>query len=131
MYRLTLIAQPINSCLKHTKSFHTLSSELVFRTGHCSFVSSLISVGASTLVSLGWDSRLLFWRGIEPIKRTHGEVFPIEDSDPHCGFKLGASATTEFLPLSMREALGFGVLVLLTDRTRDVHLTYYTFLPMP
>ena len=109
---------------------YAITLHVVSLTGHCSFVSSLISVGASTLLSLGWDSRLLFWHGIEPIKHTHGEVFPIEDSDPHCGFKLGASTTTQFLPLSMCEALGFGVLVLLTDRARDVHLTYYTFSPI-
>ena len=43
----------------------------------------------------------------------------------------GPSTTTEFLPLAMSDALGFGVLVLLRDRGRDVHLAYYTFSPLP
>ena len=93
-------------------------------------MSSLISLDATTLLSLGWDCHLLFWCEVEPIKHTHREVFPIKDSDPHCGFKLGASTITQFLPLSMCGALGSGVLVLLTDGARDVHLTYYTFSPI-
>ena len=96
-------------------------------TGHSSFVSSLVSLDKGVLLSLGWDGCLLLWQGIDPIKDTNREVFPIEDSTPQCGFKLGPSTTTQFLPLSMCDATGSGVLVLLINRTRDVHLTYYTF----
>ena len=107
-----------------------LETGVLFSAGHCSFVSSLVSLSTESLLSLGWDSRVLFWDGIQPIKNTNKEVFPIEDGEPHCGFKLGPATTTQFLPLLMCEALGFGILVLLTDRTRDVHLTYYTFSPI-
>ena len=110
-------------------SYYFLST--TSHAGHCSFVSSLLSPCPGTLLSLGWDGRVLFWHGIDPIKCHNTEVFPIEDSDPHCGFKLGPSTTTEFLPLAMSDALGFGVLVLLRDRGRDVHLAYYTFSPLP
>ena len=103
---------------------------LLFSACHCSFVSSLVPLSTESLLSLGWDSRVLFWNGIQPIKHTNKEVFPIEDGEPHCGFKLGPATTTQFFPLSMCEALGFGILVLLTERTRDVHLTYYTFSPI-
>ena len=112
--------------MKHAGMIDTLVP-----TGHCSFVSSLLSLDKEgTLLSLGWDGRLLFWQGIEPIRDTNIEVFPIEDNSPQCGFKLGPSTTTQFLPLSMCDAMGFSALVLLIDRTRDMHLTYYTFSPI-
>ena len=99
--------------------------------GHCSFVSSLLSLGSTTLLSLGWDCHMLFWQGMEPMRLTNREILPIEDGLPQSGFKLGPSTTTEYLPLSLCAVAGFGVLVLFTNRTRDVDLTYYTFPPIP
>ena len=66
---------------------------------------------------------MLFWQDIGPIRFTNGEVFPIEDSQPRCGFKLGPSTTTEYLPLSVCEVAGFGVLVLFTNTNRDVDIS--------
>ena len=99
-------------------------------TGHCSFVSSLLILGSTTLLSLGWDGNMLFWQGIEPIRLTNREVFPIEDSLPQSGFKLGPSTKTEYLPLSVCAVGGFGVIVLFTNRTRDIDVVYYTFSPV-
>ena len=92
-------------------------------------VSCLLALGSSSLLSIGWDCHLLFWQGIEPIRLTNREVFPVEESQPQSGFKLGPSTVTEYLPLSVCEVAGFGVLVLFT--TRDVDITYYTFSHVP
>ena len=100
-------------------------------TGHCSFVSCLLALGSSSLLSIGWDCHLLFWQEIEPIRLTNREVFPVEESQPQSGFKLGPSTVTEYLPLSVCEVAGFGVLVLFTNTTRDVDITYYTFSHVP
>ena len=120
---VTVQAQPV--------SYSTSSLPPSLPAGHCSFVSSLLSLDSRSLLSLGWDGHLLFWQGIDPIKHSNGGVFPVvEDSQPQCGFKLGTSSSTEFLPVSVCGAAGFGALVLLMSRTRDVHLTYYTFSPI-
>ena len=97
--------------------------------GHCSFVSSLLCCGSRTLLSLGWDSHLLFWQDIEPIRLSDREVYPIEDNLPGAGFKLGVSEKTEYLPLSACAVRGLGVIVLFTNKTRDIDVAFYTFLP--
>ena len=134
LYIHVLILKLISCIHSHNPSTYAWLQDYVIYSlcnsvGHCSFVSALLALGSRTLLSVGWDCHLLFWQDIEPIRLTDREVLPIEDSQPQTGFKLGPSTIAEYLPLSVCGVSGFGVLVLFTNTTGHVDISYYTFLP--
>ncbi len=112
---------------------------LLVYTGHLSFISDLmfLSSGSSAiLLSLGWDGQVLFWQGgaacshspHTPVAHTKGRRdggLPYVDREPLGGFKMGPSASAQFIPLSVCGVLGSGVLVMSIDRQGGVSVINY------
>lgn len=91
------------------------SSPIIYcSAGHQSFIADVKFVGG-TLVSTGWDGQVLFWQNTEQLQKVltvkNQENLPFEESEPQGGFKLGPSASVEFVPLST-QTLGNHVLVM-------------------
>ena len=76
---------------------------------------------------MGWDGQLLFWQDIfaagMPSDR---QGLPYIEGEPQAGFKLGPSATVDFLPLAVYTLLDCGVLVTLRDKAGGVTVVSYT-----
>ena len=90
--------------------------------GHVSFVSG-ISFFSHHLVSVGLDGQVLFW----DIQQAHEQdKMYIEEVEPLCGFKLGASSQYDVLPTSI---IGVGpseILLLLQEQKSRVTVVHYS-----
>ena len=106
-----------------------LFSLLYTSAGHQSFLAGLSFIEASItqLVSVGWDGQLLFWQDIFAASMpSDRQGLPYVEGEPQAGFKLGPSATVDFLPLAVYTLLDCGVLVTLRDKARGVTVVSYT-----
>ena len=116
-----------------------------FITGHQSFIADLCFIGSShRLVSIGWDSQLLLWNRLllPSLPKTtssssrsvhhntqHKEqsaiALPLTEMEPVEGFKLGPSASVDFLPLNVHNFLDCGLFVLVRNRVGAVYVVLY------
>ena len=114
-------------------------------TGHQSFIADLCFLGSGHhLVSIGWDSQLLLWNHlllpslpkITSLSRAihhntqHTEqsaiaALPLTEVEPMEGFKLGPSASVDFLPLTVYNFLDSGLFVLVRNRLGAVYAVLY------
>lgn len=84
------------------------------------------------LVSVGWDSQLLFWR-LHPLPDAdHGRPHRLKAKseqpelvDPVGGYKLGPSLVVEFLPLLLRSMMECGIVVAVANKLGGVTLAGY------
>lgn len=91
--------------------------------GHHSFVTDVQCIAKDLLVSVGWDGQVLYWCPV-PYSQ-HCADLPV-DSDPLGGFKIGPSATVEFLPLSLQALSADNVLVVISNRLGGVTVLQYS-----
>ena len=76
---------------------------------------------------MGWDGQLLFWWDIFAASMpSDRQGLPYVEGEPQAGFKLGPSATVDFLPLAVYTLLDCGVLVTLRDKAGGVTVVSYT-----
>lgn len=76
---------------------------------------------------MGWDGQILFWQDIFDAANMPNdkESLPYTEGEPQAGFKLGPSAAVEFIPLAVNTLSGYGVLVVLRDKTGGVTIVTY------
>ena len=76
---------------------------------------------------MGWDGQLLFWQDIFKAASipSDRQGLPYMEGEPQAGFKLGPSATVDFLPLTVCTLLDCGVLVTLRDKAGGVTVVSY------
>ena len=98
-------------------------------------------------MSIGWDSQLLVWSRLllPSLPKTHSsslsrsvahhstkhteltsETLPLTEVEPVEGFKLGPSASVDFLPLAVYNFLDSGLFVMLRNRMGVVYVAFYT-----
>ena len=115
-------------------------------TGHQSFIADLCFLGSShRLVSIGWDSQLLLWNhfllpslpkitssssravhhNTQHTEQSAIAALPLTEVEPVEGFKLGPSASVNFLPLTVYNFLDCGVFVLVRNRLGAVYVVLY------
>lgn len=114
-------------------------------TGHQSFIADLCFLGAGhCLVSIGWDSQLLLWSRLllptlpkassssravhhnTPHVEQSAVSLPLTEVEPVEGFKLGPSASVDFLPLCVCSYLDYGLFILVRNRLGTVYVVLYT-----
>ena len=101
--------------------------------GHQSFIADLQFLSDSTthfLVSIGWDGQVLFWQDIwkessQHLQDKQLQNLPYVETEPQWGFKLGPSASIQFIPLTMRALLGCGLLVVLVNKLGHITIVSY------
>ena len=117
--------------------------------GHQSFIADVCFLGnGHRLVSIGWDSQLLLWKHLllpslpktipssnsssravhHNTKHTEQSVLdalPLTEVEPAEGFKLGPSASVDFLPLTVCNYLDCGLFVLVRNRLGAVYVVLY------
>lgn len=105
------------------------------------------------LVSLGWDSQVLFWGQLAPKllnysqhRRVRGDEDPrrtraqgeedngtrvrggrpdLEAMEPVGGYKLGPSPVVEFLPTMIHSPMGCGLIVVTVNKLGGVTVAYF------
>ena len=133
-------------------SKHDYSKNLIFIAGHQSFVADLCFLGSGhRLVSIGWDSQLLLWNRIllpslpknfssslsssssravhhntqHTAEQSVMAALPLTEVEPVEGFKIGPSASVDFLPLTVYNFLDCGLFVLVRNRLGAVYVILY------
>lgn len=119
-------------------------------TGHQSFIADLCFLGnGHRLVSIGWDSQLLIWNRLllsslpkitsystssssravhhntKHTEQSALEALPLTEVEHVEGFKLGPSASVDFLPLTVCNFLDCGLFVLVRNRLGAVYVVLY------
>ena len=118
-------------------------------TGHQSFIADVCFLGnGHRLVSIGWDSQLLLWNHLllpslpktvsslnsssrvvhhntKHTEQSAIDTLPLTEVEPVEGFKLGPSASVDFLPLTVCNYLDCGLFVLVRNRLGAVYVVLY------